>query len=65
MKHVAGYHSSGIQFTFETDWTERDGVVAMNNWWGKMEEWRSVMEQKMKAFSMYLKLGSDEILFKT
>lgn len=30
-----------------------------------MEEWRSGMEQKMKAFSMDLKLGSDKILFKT
>lgn len=30
-----------------------------------MEKWRRVIEEKMNAFSMYLKLGSDKILFKT
>lgn len=27
-----------------------------------MEEWRHLMEQKMNAFSMYVKLGSDKVL---
>lgn len=31
----------------------------------KMEERRSVMEQKMNTLSMYLKLGSNEVLFHT
>lgn len=31
----------------------------------KMEERRCVMEQKMNTFSMYLKLGSNEVLFQT